>query len=229
MSTRRVAFVTGGGRGIGAEVARQLASRGIAVALAARTRTEVENVATELRAKGAHALAIGCDVTRAHDVDAAATATERELGPIDVLVNNAGVAARTPLIEMDEETWDAVVDTSLKGAYLATRRALPGMLARGRGRIVTVSSISGTLGTARMTAYCAAKWGLIGFTKALAEETRDTGVVVSVVLPGSTDTAMLRGSGFPPRMTPADVASTIAYLACDAPAATHGGSFELFG
>lgn len=223
------ALVTGAGRGIGAEVARQLAARGHPVALAARTLADVEDVARTIEAAGGRALPCRCDVTVATDVARAVEETARVLGPIGVAVNNAGIAARVPLVELDEPTWDAVIDTTLKGAYLVSRAVLPGMLARRAGRIVNVSSISGTLGTARLTAYCAAKWGMIGFTKALAEETRDTGVIVSVVLPGSTDTEMLRGSGFPPRMTPAEVAAAIVYLACDAPAASHGGRFELFG
>ena len=110
-----------------------------------------------------------------------------------------------------------------------TRRLLPGMVKRGLGRIINLSSISATLGTASHTGYCASKWGLDGFTKALAEETRGTGVMVVSVLPGSVDTQMLKGSGFAPMMAPWEIADVVRYVCLEAPLALNGGRIEVFG
>jgi 3-oxoacyl-[acyl-carrier protein] reductase len=112
---------------------------------------------------------------------------------------------------------------------LLTRALVPAMRREGKGRIVFVGSISSTLGTARQAAYVASKWGVVGFMKSLAEELKDTGVVTLAVLPGSTSTRMLEGSGFEPRMTAEDVAKTIVHFALDAPAAHAGAAIEMFG
>ncbi|MHB1847008.1 MAG: SDR family NAD(P)-dependent oxidoreductase [Deltaproteobacteria bacterium] len=226
------AVVTGAGRGIGRAVALALAAEGAKVALAARTESELAAVAGEIRARGGTALAVRCDVSLASEVEALFRAAERAHGPTSLLVNNAGVVRRRPLVELTEADWDLQLDVNLKGAYLCARAALSGeagMLARHKGRIVNVSSISGTLGTPTLTAYCASKWGLIGLTKALAEELRETGVSVMAILPGSVDTAMLSGSGFAPDMSPDDVANVIRFLCTGAPAAMTGSAVELFG
>ncbi|MGZ5970403.1 MAG: SDR family NAD(P)-dependent oxidoreductase, partial [Polyangiales bacterium] len=152
-----------------------------------------------------------------------------ELGVPLVVVNNAGIVERAAVEEMHEEMWDRVLGVNLKGPFLVTRAFLPAMKARKSGRIVQVSSISATLGTARASAYCASKWGLNGFTQALAEELRGTGLQTMAVLPGSTDTDMLRGSGYAPQMQPEDVAGTILYLGLDAPDAMNGSLVEVFG
>ncbi|MHB8420138.1 MAG: SDR family NAD(P)-dependent oxidoreductase [Myxococcales bacterium] len=224
----RVAVVTGGGRGIGRAAALALASEGAHLVLAARTEAEIGRVQREIAANGGEARAIRCDVSRAGEV----RALFAELGPVDLLVNNAGVVVRRPLAELDEADWDRTLDVNLKGAYLCSRAALSGpsgMLARKGGRIVNVGSISSTLGTPLLTAYCASKWGLLGLTKALAEELREAGVFVAAVLPGSVDTAMLAGSGFAPAMQPEDVAKVVAYLCAEAPFAMTGAGVELFG
>jgi 3-oxoacyl-[acyl-carrier protein] reductase len=171
-----------------------------------------------------------CDVSDAKSVDRLRAAAESWFGgPARVLVNNAGIALRALAHEMDEAAWNAVLDVNLKGTWLCTRAFLPAMLARGAGRIVNVASISSTLGTPRMSAYCAAKWGVIGLTKSVAEETRDAGVQTMAVMPGSVDTDMLKGSGFDARMTADEVARTIEFLALDAPAAMTGSAVEMFG
>ena len=130
---------------------------------------------------------------------------------------------------MDEKDWDEVMDVNLKGAFLITRAFLPNMISRKNGRFIAISSISATLGTARQSAYCASKWGLVGFTKSLAEELRGTGLQALAVLPGSVDTPMLVGSGFSPDMTPDEVARLVVYAALDAPAAMNGSAIEMFG
>ncbi len=228
----RAAVVTGGGRGIGRAIARSLAARGARVAVAARTAEEIGAVAREIVAAGGQAVAVRCDVSRSDDVEELFRVAAVELGPVEVLVNDAGVAPRIPLAEMSEDDWDRTLDVNLKAAYLCSREALSGpsgMLARRSGRIVNVGSISSTLGTPRLTAYCAAKWGLLGLTKALAEELREAGVFVAAVLPGSVDTDMLKGSGFEPAMQPEDVAKVVAFLCGEAPFAMTGSGVEVFG
>jgi 3-oxoacyl-[acyl-carrier protein] reductase len=190
---------------------------------------ELEQTASEVVARGHHAIAVACDVSDARQVERAAADVVRELGPVDVLINNAGLVRRARVSEMHEQDWDAVIDVNLKGTFLVTRAFLPGMLDRKKGRIVNLGSISSTLGTAAQSAYCAAKWGVVGFTKALAEELRGTGLAAMSVLPGSVSTRMLEGSGFAPQMTPEDVARLVAYVAIDAPPAMNGSALEMFG
>ena len=186
------ALVTGASRGIGRAVARRLAKGGAQVALCARSDGALRELAAEISAAGGTALAVPCDVTQAAQVASAVERAQAAFGGIDLLVNNAGRVARVPLVEMSESVYDEILDVNLKGPFLFCRAVLPGMLARRSGRIVNIGSISATLGTPRLTAYCASKWGLLGLTKALAEELRGTGVSVTSLLPGSVDTEMLR-------------------------------------
>jgi 3-oxoacyl-[acyl-carrier protein] reductase len=175
------------------------------------------------------ALPIRCDVSRASEVAAAAARVLSDLGTPSVVVNNAGIVRRATVAETAEEDWDAVLDVNLKGPFLVSRAFLPAMIARKMGRIVSIGSISGTLGTARQAAYCASKWGLVGFTKALAAELAGTGLETMCVMPGSVDTEMLAGSGFAPQMTAEDVARLVVYAALDAPAQMNGSAVEMFG
>jgi NAD(P)-dependent dehydrogenase (short-subunit alcohol dehydrogenase family) len=225
----RVAVVTGAGRGIGRATALALAERGYDVALLARTEAQLEETAARIAERGRRALAVRCDVSRGGEVQRAAARVLEELGAPRVVVNNAGIVRRARVEETSEEAWDEVLDVNLKGTFLVSRALLPAMLRAGRGRVVCVSSISGTLGTARQAAYCAAKWGVIGFTKSLAEELRGTGLCAMCVMPGSVDTQMLAGSGFAPQMGPDDVAKVIVYAALDAPGAMNGSAIEAFG
>ena len=212
----KVAVVTGASRGIGRAVAAALVEAGARVAGCAR------------HAAGA---VVACDVARADDVARFAEDVLRRLGPPDVLVNNAGVAARGRLEATSLETWDAVLGSNLTGSFLVTRAFLPAMRARRSGRIVNVASISGRQGTAELTAYCAAKHGVVGLTRALAEELRGDGIAVNAVCPGSVDTDMLRVGmpGAKPDMSPADVAGVVLYLAAEAPAALTGAAIDVFG
>lgn len=223
------AIITGASRGIGRATALALAARGLDVALLARSEASLEEVADQVRKLHVKALPIRCDVSKSDEIQAAVDRARKELSVPLVIVNNAGTIQRALVHEMSLEAFREVLDVNLTAAFLVTRAALPSMLKAGRGRIVQVASISATLGTARASAYCASKWGLVGFTKSLAEELRGTGVATLSVLPGSVDTAMLAGSGFDPRMTPEDVANTIVYAALDAPIAMNGSSIEIFG
>ncbi|HXU64974.1 MAG TPA: SDR family oxidoreductase [Polyangia bacterium] len=212
----KIAVVTGASRGIGQATARLLAQAGARVAGCAR------HAAGEV---------VACDVGNAADVDRFVAGVLDRLGPPDVVVNNAGIATRGPLEETPIQTWDAVMDANLRGTFLVTRGFLPAMRARRSGRIVNVASISGRQGTANLTAYCAAKHGVVGLTRALAEEVRGDGIAVNAVCPGSVDTEMLRVGmpGAKPDMSPDDVANVIIYLAAYAPLALTGSCVDVFG
>jgi 3-oxoacyl-[acyl-carrier protein] reductase len=223
------AVVTGASRGIGRATALALARRGLDVALLARTSEDLAKVAREIAGLGKKALSLPCDVTSEADVRAACQRVLGEFGAPAVVVNNAGMIRRGRVHEMPVEDFRLVVDTNLGGTFLVTRALLPAMLARNEGRVIQVGSISSTLGTARASAYCAAKWAVVGFTKSLAEELRGTGLCTMSVLPGSVETAMLEGSGFAPQMSADEVAGTIVYASLDAPSAMNGSSIEMFG
>jgi 3-oxoacyl-[acyl-carrier protein] reductase len=144
-------------------------------------------------------------------------------------VHNAGVIHRERIEQLDPRHWDEQFAVNVRAPYLLTRLLLPAMKRAGNGRMVFVGSISATGGTAGAAAYCASKWALSGFVKSLAEELSDSGLMAVAVLPGSVDTRMLEGSGFPPRMTASDVAKTLAHYALDAPLAHNGALVEMFG
>jgi NAD(P)-dependent dehydrogenase (short-subunit alcohol dehydrogenase family) len=219
------AIVTGGGRGIGAAIARALTARGVRVTVFARTAAQVERVVAE----GGAALAVAGDVRGEQDVARLLSAHERALGPLDVLVNGAGVLARGPAEDLSPSLFREVLDVNLVGPFLCARAAIPGMKRRGRGRIVNVASISGTLGTPLASPYNASKWGLIGLTKCLAEELRPHGIQCLAVSPGSVDTEMLAATPFSPQMAPEDVAKVVVFAALDAPDAMTGANVEVFG
>ncbi len=223
------AVVTGAGRGIGRAIALSLAARGLDIVLLSRTAEELEDTAGHVVALGRRALAIRCDVTSAREIEHARDTTLRDLGAPRVVVNNAGVVKRARVEAMTEADWDYVLTVNLKGTFLVTRAFLPSMLAAKTGRCIAVASISATLGTPEQSAYCASKWGVVGFMKSLAEELRGTGLQSACVLPGSVDTEMLDRARFRPQMSPEDVASVVTYAALDAPAAIHGSAIEVFG
>jgi 3-oxoacyl-[acyl-carrier protein] reductase len=224
-----IAVVTGGGRGIGRAIAVELATRGCDIALLGRTIETLAATAELVVARGRRAVAVPCDVSQSAEVLAAAEHILADLGVPHVVVSNAGVVHRASVQTMSEAEWDETIDVNLKGTFLVTRAFLPRMLDLRRGRFVAVASISATLGTARQSAYCAAKWGTVGFVKSLAEELRGTGLQAMCVMPGSVDTDMLKGSGFAPAMQPEDVARTVTFLALDAPEAMNASSVEMFG
>jgi 3-oxoacyl-[acyl-carrier protein] reductase len=224
-----IAVVTGAGRGIGRAIAVELAKRGCDLALLGRTIETLALAAEDVVAVGRRAVAVPCDVSNADAVEQASARVFKDLGVPDVVVSNAGVVHRAPVETMSEQEWDHVLDVNLKGTFLVTRAFLPRMRDLGRGRFVAIGSISGAMGTPRQSAYCAAKWGTVGFIKSLAEELRGTGLQAMCVMPGSVDTDMLKGSGFEPAMKPEDVARTVAFLALDAPAAMNASCVEVFG
>lgn len=228
---RGVALVTGAGSGIGRAVAKGLFARGLDLALLGRTEATLEATAWEVLdgATAGRALALRCDVSDPAQVARACDRVLSELGVPRVVVHSAGVVVRAPVEATTDAEWRSVLGVNLDGTFHVTRALLPAMRERGEGRFVAVASISSTLGTPRLSAYCAAKWGVVGFMKSLAEELRGTPLAAMSVLPGSVDTAMLEGSGFAPAMMPDDVANTVLYAALDAPLAMSGSAIEIFG
>jgi 3-oxoacyl-[acyl-carrier protein] reductase len=225
----KVALVTGASRGIGMAIAQALAEEGAAVAVLSTRLDGSAKVADTLRASGATAHAVAADVANPAALDVALAEVRRALGQVDVLVNNAGIALRRSLSDTADADFERVLAVNLAGPFYLARRLLPAMASRGWGRLVNVSSISGTLGTAGMTAYCASKWGLNGLTRALAEEVKGRGVLVAAVLPGSTETDMLSGSDFVAKMAPDEVAKVVRFLCAEAPLAMSGSLLEVFG
>ena len=225
--------LTGGGGGIGGATCRRLAGEGGAVAVFDLNLEAAEKVAADIRAKGGTAEAFACDIADRASVDAAVAATQDKLGPITVLVNNAGWDIFKPFVKSTAEEWQKLIAINLTGALNMHHAILPGMVERKYGRIVNVASDAGRVGSSGESVYAACKGGLISFSKTLAREHARHGVTVNVVCPGPTDTALLSGfaaaAGNPDKLLeaftraiplgrlgkPDDLAGAIAFMASD--------------
>ncbi len=208
-----VAIVTGASGGIGRELALTLAGRGARLVLTARHIERLDELAAMVRAAGTDVVTVPGDVASSRTAAAVVDAARERFGGIDVLVNAAGYGPPAPLVDLTEDVWEATIGSCLTGPYLMSRAVLPTMLANGSGRIVQISSIAAKGAEANRTAYCAAKWGLHGFSLALQEELRDTGVRVHLLCPASVATEWWDVTGDPQpaavlaqMLTPVDVA-----------------------
>ncbi len=229
----RVVLVTGGSSGIGYAATKAFLVEGAKVAISGRNAARLARAARELARYGP-VLPIRGDVAKAADAKRMVATTAKKFGPLDVLVNNAGVYLSKPVESLTEQEYDEVMDINMKGAFLCTKFAIPGMVRRGRGAIVNVSSDSGLVGAAGLSAYCASKGAMVLFTKAVALEHAKDGIRVNVVCPGEVKTPMMEkdavesGRGFeeyyrrvvaPIPMKRAasaeEVASSILFLASD--------------
>jgi 2-hydroxycyclohexanecarboxyl-CoA dehydrogenase len=190
--TGRTALVTGSGRGIGTAIAAALAGAGAAVAVADLAEDAAESTAAALaKEHGVPTLGLQVDIADGTSVRAAVARIEKELGPVDILVNNAGIDKIEQFVDSTEETWDRLISVNLKGTILVTRAVLDGMMSRGYGRIVSIASDAGRVGSSGEVVYSATKGGVIAFSKALAREMATKGVTLNCVCPGPTDTALL--------------------------------------
>jgi len=248
----KVALVTGGGRGIGRAIALALARAGADVAVTARSVAEIEAVAREIRALGRKAAALPADVGDRLQVDASVETAGQSLGPVQILVNNAGMAVSAKLGDIDDPLWDRHLRVNLTGAFYASRAALPGMLAAGWGRIVNVASVAGRQGYPYVAAYVASKHGLLGLTRALALEVVQTGITVNAICPGyvatdltwesarriqaktgrSYDEAVQSLAAFSPQrrlIEPEEVAAIAVYLASEEARGVTGQAWNVDG
>jgi 3-oxoacyl-[acyl-carrier protein] reductase len=216
----QTALVTGAGRGIGAAIARKLASLGAAVVLCGRTMNSLQATASAISNAGGRAEPMECDVTRLESVQNLASRVEQTYGTLNILVNNAGVGAFSgPLHQLTPEAWDKVLNTNLRGVFYCIRSFAPMMIRAGKGHIVNISSIAGKNALPNGAAYAASKWGLNGLSYSVAEELRGHGIRVAVVCPGSVDTELSPHTGKDSKkmLKPEDVAHVIEMLVTQSP------------
>jgi NAD(P)-dependent dehydrogenase (short-subunit alcohol dehydrogenase family) len=239
----RVALVTGGGGGLGADMCRALATAGAAVVVAGRTRETIDAVRDQVRAEGGTAISVLADVSRKQSIDEMAATVTGELGGVDILVNNAAIYPRRAWTEIDEEEWDSVFATNLKGYFLCARACYPAMAGRGHGRIINLTSITFFGGWSMLLSYVSTKGGIVAFTRALARELGPEGITVNSISPGAfpTDaekihpdpegynTWVLEQQSIKRRGTPEDIGNLAVFLASDASSFITGQLFQIDG
>jgi NADP-dependent 3-hydroxy acid dehydrogenase YdfG len=214
-----VALVTGASRGIGLAIAQTLGRMGAKVSLCARSTKRLEDVAALFEREGMRALAVLADVTRANEIASLVAKTEQSLGPIEILVNNAGIGYFGPTHEASEKNWDDVLDTNLKSVFLMSKAVAPGMILRRSGHIINIASLAGKNAFVGGGIYCASKWGLLGLTQCMAEDLRPNGIRVSAICPGTVDTEFSSHVGRDPRkmLQPEDVAHAVEMIVTQEP------------
>ena len=248
----RVALITGAGRGIGRAIALAYAEAGVRLALTARTVAELDEVVSNIQSAGGSALAYPADLADRAVPQKLVADVQQALGPVEILVNNAGVGSSAnprPVVEFDDEFWDLSLAVNLTAPYLLCKAVLPGMLARRWGRIITIASINGKIGSLHGAAYAASKHGVLGLTRTLAIEVASQGITVNAICPGPVHTVMndrrieydaqRRGvsfadqeTGLTPlgrRLEPEEIAPLAVYLASDAAAAVVGQALNIDG
>ena len=239
----KIAIVTGAARGMGYAVAKRLAAGGASVVINDVNAEAAARAASDLHALGHAALAVAGDVTSGQDVGRLVARAVDHYGEVHILINNAGILRPTPVIDIQEDEWDLVVNVNLKGTYLCSRAVLPSMQKTGWGRIVNFSSTAGkNISTVGGAHYTAAKAGILGFTRHLAKEVARYGITVNAVCPGLIDTEMVRSTisaeraqayadSFPIKRLgePFEVAELVAFLASDRAAYITGASLDING
>jgi len=243
----KTVVVTGGGGGIGGATCHRMAQEGAKVAVFDMNLEAAQQVADAITAAGGHAAAFKCDITDRAAVDAAVAATEAQLGPIDVLVNNAGWDVFKPFTKTTPDQWERLIAINLTGALHMHHAVLPGMAARKSGRIVNISSDAARVGSSGEAVYAACKGGLVAFSKTIAREHARHGITVNVVCPGPTDTALFadykEGAGNPEKLMeaftraiplgrigqPQDLPGAIAFFASDDAAFITGQVLSVSG
>jgi 2-hydroxycyclohexanecarboxyl-CoA dehydrogenase len=243
----KTVVVTGGGGGIGGATCHRMAQEGAKVAVFDMNLEAAQHVANAITAAGGHAAAFKCDITDRAAVDAAVAATEAQLGPIDVLVNNAGWDVFKPFTKTTPDQWERLIAINLTGALHMHHAVLPGMAARKSGRIVNISSDAARVGSSGEAVYAACKGGLVAFSKTIAREHARHGITVNVVCPGPTDTALFadykEGAGNPEKLMeaftraiplgrigqPQDLPGAIAFFASDDAAFITGQVLSVSG
>jgi 3-oxoacyl-[acyl-carrier protein] reductase len=239
----RVAIITGGGGGLGADMCRSLAAAGATVAVVDRVQERIDSVAERVGEAGGQALPVLCDISDRTAVEEMASTVTGELGGIDVLVNNAAVYPSRAWTEIAEEEWDSVLATNLKGYFLCARAAYRSMRERGRGRIINVTSITFFVGSALLLDYVSSKGAVIGFTRALAREVGPEGVTVNAIAPGAFPTDaekihpnpdeysqwVLDQQCLKRRGTPEDIGNLTIFLASDASSFITGQTIGING
>jgi 3-oxoacyl-[acyl-carrier protein] reductase len=200
----KVALITGASRGIGLAIAQRLGALGASLGISARDGNKLDAVARGLQS-GTKVAIIPADLTKQTDIEAIVPKTEQALGPIDVLINNAGVGTFSPIQDATESDWDKILDTNLKAVFLLTKAVAPSMIRRKTGHIVNIASLAGKNAFPGGGIYCASKWGLLGLTQCAAEDLRAYGIRVSAVCPGSVATEFSpHGKKDPAKMLQAD-------------------------
>jgi NAD(P)-dependent dehydrogenase (short-subunit alcohol dehydrogenase family) len=186
----KVAIITGGGRGIGKAIALGFASQGAQIVVASRTESEVMSVAEQIKKTGVDSLGFVCDISDENQVKGLIDTTLKKFKKIDVLINNAGIGSMRPVYATQLESFEKVLKVNLTGTFLCTKHVWQPMKNSGGGSIINVSSLGGLVGYPLLSAYCASKWGQIGFTKACAEEGKKDKIRVNAIAPGKADTAI---------------------------------------
>lgn len=215
----KIALITGASRGIGLAIARRVAAMGARVSLCSRDAKRLEAAASECRRGGSDAIAVSANLVRTADVQKLVETTEQKLGPVEILVNNAGTGYFGPVEDAGEADWDKVLDLNLKAVFLLSRAVAPGMMRKKSGHIVNIASLAGKNVFAGGAIYCASKWGLLGLTGCMAEDLRAHGIRVSAICPGSvaTEFGVPGGRDRGKMLQPDDVAHAVAMLLTQAP------------
>ena len=213
----KVAIITGGGRGIGRAIALGFANQGAHIVVAARTESEVIEVAEKVKKLGRESLGFVCDISDENQVKNLIDATISKFKRVDVLINNAGIGSMRPVYAMPLESFEKVLKVNLTGTFLCTKHVWQPMKNSGGGSIINVSSLGGLVGYPLLTAYCASKWGQIGFTKACAEEGKKDNIRVNAIAPGKADTAIRSKikEDKTKMLTPEDQVDACVFLASD--------------